>query len=210
MTDSQRIKVPKKEFAEVLYHWLSLQLTKEQIEKTANDLDFKIKSDKDFNKILQELFTLNMWLIVYSCEGAFEDIDKRNECLDIFHRIVYERHTEGTEEAFGQWMMSLGAKYDAYAKAMATEHPVNPLWVFGKLISKNLFGKVRKDVLLQAQIAIYVVASTKHLPELIEKYEDLRGSEDRRWFGTGAGILLLGLVFGIVLGRQQRKRRSYY
>ncbi len=46
--------------------------------------------------------------------------------------------------------------------------------------------------------------------ELTEKYEDLRTSEDRRWFGTGAGILLLGLVFGMVLGRQQRKRRTYY
>jgi SH3 domain protein len=48
------------------------------------------------------------------------------------------------------------------------------------------------------------------LGELTEKYEDLRGSEDRRWFGTGAGILLLGLVFGMVLGRQQRKRHTYY
>lgn len=48
------------------------------------------------------------------------------------------------------------------------------------------------------------------LGELTERYEELRGSENWKWFGTGAGVFLSALVFGIVLGRQQRKRRSSY
>lgn len=48
------------------------------------------------------------------------------------------------------------------------------------------------------------------LGEMTEKYENLRASEWRKGFGTGAGVLLLGLVVGMVLGRQQRKRRSSY
>jgi hypothetical protein len=166
-----KVKVSKEEFTEVLYHWLSLQLTKEQIEKTANDFDFKIKGNKDFNKIFQELFALNMWLIVYSCEGVFEEEDKRNECLDTFHHLVYERHAEGIEGNFNGWMMLMATKYAEYTKAMEAEHPVNPLWVFAELINKNLFGEVRESVIVQTHIAIYVVSITKHLPELIEKYD---------------------------------------
>ena len=48
------------------------------------------------------------------------------------------------------------------------------------------------------------------LGELTERYEKLRGSERWKWFGTGAGVFLSALVIGIMLGRQQKKRRSSY
>ncbi|MBN1832514.1 MAG: TIGR04211 family SH3 domain-containing protein [Deltaproteobacteria bacterium] len=48
------------------------------------------------------------------------------------------------------------------------------------------------------------------LEELSKRYEKLRGSETWKWFGTGGGVVLLAVVFGIVLGRKQKKRRSSY
>ena len=48
------------------------------------------------------------------------------------------------------------------------------------------------------------------LGELTEKHKNLRSSERWKWFGIGAGVFLSALVIGIVLGRQQKKRRSSY
>ncbi len=53
-------------------------------------------------------------------------------------------------------------------------------------------------------------ATQLELGELTERYEKLRGSETWKWFGTGAGVFLSALVVGIVLGRQQKRRRSSY
>jgi SH3 domain protein len=46
--------------------------------------------------------------------------------------------------------------------------------------------------------------------ELSKRYEKLRSSERWKWFGTGAGVFFLALIFGIVLGRKQKRRRSSY
>lgn len=48
------------------------------------------------------------------------------------------------------------------------------------------------------------------LEELTKRYEKLRDSETWKWFGIGGGVVLLAVVFGIVLGRKQKKRRSSY
>ena len=38
----------------------------------------------------------------------------------------------------------------------------------------------------------------------------LNSSQRNRWFLAGAVVLLVGLIFGLVMGRQQRKRKSSY
>jgi SH3 domain protein len=53
-------------------------------------------------------------------------------------------------------------------------------------------------------------STQKELEGLTEKYESLRSSQRNKWFATGAGVLLFGLIVGLVLGRQQKKRRSSY
>jgi SH3 domain protein len=53
-------------------------------------------------------------------------------------------------------------------------------------------------------------STQKELEGLTEKYESLRSSQRHKWFATGAGVLLFGLIVGLVLGRQQKKRRSSY
>jgi SH3 domain protein len=45
---------------------------------------------------------------------------------------------------------------------------------------------------------------------LAEEVKQLRSSKRNRWFLTGALVLFSGLIIGLVLGRQSRRRRSSY
>jgi SH3 domain protein len=45
---------------------------------------------------------------------------------------------------------------------------------------------------------------------LRDENEQLRSSQMNRWFATGALVLLCGLLIGLMIGRQQRRRRSLY
>ena len=38
--------------------------------------------------------------------------------------------------------------------------------------------------------------------------EVLKSAQTNKWFATGALVLLCGLMIGVVIGRQQKKRRS--
>jgi hypothetical protein len=112
-----------------------------------------------------------MWLIVRACERVFDDENKRNDCLDIFHHLSYERYIKGTEEDFGMWMKSMGEKYMKYEQAMNIDHPSTPLWVLAKVINKNLFGEVKEDIWVQGAIGAHIGIPVKHLEELIKKYD---------------------------------------
>lgn len=187
MTDTQKVKVSREEFAEVLFYWLCLHVGKKGIEKAAKAFDLKVKGYEDFSTILrkvtgnkkdfdkvrifEELFALNMWLIVYSCERIFEDIDKRNECLDIFHRIVYQTLLEEEEEDFDQWLLSMGTRYIEYNKAPETKHTLGPVWELATVVNKNLFGEVKRDPFIQTRISFYVTSSIEALEEAIRKYD---------------------------------------
>jgi hypothetical protein len=167
----KKIKVSKEQFAEVLNYWLLENSTKKVIKEMAKELRFKIRNNKDFSKIFEELFIFNMWLIVYTCEGVFENEEKRNECLDIFHNLVYSRHIENKEISFNDWMMSISQRYIEYSKAMETEHPSTPLWVVANKVNKRFFGEIKKDPFINLKIASHIGAFIKYLGELIKKYE---------------------------------------
>jgi SH3 domain protein len=53
-------------------------------------------------------------------------------------------------------------------------------------------------------------AAKSNLENLREEVEELRSSQVNRWFATGALVLLCGLLVGIMVGRQQKKRKPLY
>ena len=54
-------------------------------------------------------------------------------------------------------------------------------------------------------------ATRKELQTVSQENQDLRSSQINRWFATGALVLLCGLMIGLMIGRQQKKRqRSFY
>lgn len=176
--DAPKIKVSREEFAEVLCYWLANQVNTKAIQQLAEVLDVEdkpqelfginLKNKKNLNTLTEELFALNMWSIVYSCERIIEDIDKRNECLDTFHLIIYQRILKGTEENFNQWKLSATAKYIDYNEAMETE---NPLWQLATVVNKNLFGKLNLSAIVQFEISTYASSTIKALLEMINKYD---------------------------------------
>jgi len=48
----------------------------------------------------------------------------------------------------------------------------------------------------------------KRFDELARENEALKSAQMNKWFATGALVLLCGLMIGLVIGRQQKKRRS--
>ena len=51
-------------------------------------------------------------------------------------------------------------------------------------------------------------ASEKEVRRLTDENERLSSSQHNKWFATGALVLLCGLMIGLTIGRQQKKRRS--
>jgi len=150
--EDKKVKVTKKQLAEALYYWFSGYLTKKEVKKTAKELGFRIWKKEDFRKIFEEHFVFYMWSIVITCERLLENEEIRNECLDIFHNMVYKGYINSNEFTFKNWMISIALRYIEYNKAMKIKHPPNPLWWVAKEFNKNLFGKVRKDVFVQMVI----------------------------------------------------------
>jgi len=164
-----------------LCYWLANQVNTEAIQKLAKAFDaedkpeelfgLSLKNKRDLDILTKELFALNMWIIVYSCELMFEDIAKRNECLDMLHLIVYQRILGGTKENFDQWKLSATVNYVDYNEAIKTDEPPGPLWQLAKVVNKNMFGKLNLDAFVQFEISAYVSSTIKALSEMINKYD---------------------------------------
>lgn len=170
--EEKKLRITSRQFAEVLFHWLFMFLTEKEIKKYAKSFGFRIGiwNRKNFKKIYGELFILNMWLIVHTCERLFEDEEERNEYLDIFHNIIYYRKIVNNGISFINWKLSISSRYIEYSRAMETEHPSTPLWSVAKVFNRNLFGKLKKDLSSQMKVCLYVELFIKHLEKTILKY----------------------------------------
>ncbi|MBW1704743.1 MAG: TIGR04211 family SH3 domain-containing protein [Deltaproteobacteria bacterium] len=50
----------------------------------------------------------------------------------------------------------------------------------------------------------------KTVQTLSKENENMRSSQKNKWFATGALVLLCGLMIGLLMGRQYKKRKTYY
>ena len=77
---------------------------------------------------------------------------------------------------------------------------------------KEEIGKIRKQlseaVLREQSLTTELRDNTEALGKL--KDEKFRSSYRTKWFATGALVLLCGLMIGLVIGRQQKRRSSLY
>lgn len=173
-----RIKVTKKDFADTLYYLLSEHLTEKEVKEMAHEIGFKIKgffrikiNKKLYTKFHGELFILNMYLIVFTCEGLIEDEGKRNNVIDLFHSIVYERNVKVTGVSYSNWMKLMKLMYDSYNKAMEKESLLTPLLLVAEEFEKNLFKKMNLDPKVKFEVAMRIGGIGKHLSKALKEYD---------------------------------------
>ena len=167
------VKVSREEFAGVLYYWVTKDLREKKIKETASSLDFKIKSDEDYDTVFRELLILNMYLAVRAAEGVLEDEEKRNGCLDLLHHLIFDRHYRETGVTFGDWMIWMGTRYLEYQQALESDpkRTPGPLWAISKMVNNRLFGEIKEDAFIQVSIGGYVALNLEHLTHLIHEYD---------------------------------------
>lgn len=76
-------------------------------------------------------------------------------------------------------------------------------------LQKGAEGYIRLKALHEAAEK-NMEATQAELSRLMAENENLRSSEQNRWFLTGALVLLCGLLIGGIVGRQQKRRKSIY
>ena len=69
------------------------------------------------------------------------------------------------------------------------------------------FLKLKKEYEIAKAKMRAALATTE---KLTKENSALKSSQRNTWFLTGAAVMLVGLIFGLVLGRKEKKRRSSY
>ena len=165
------IKVSKELFADTLLNWLSTRLTDTGIVETSKKIGFRLKSEEDFKNITGELLTLNMWIINFACQKLLTNVDKQNECLDIFHRMVYDNFCAREEANYSEWMLSLADVYKAYSDAARMANKSAPSFELTTVINRRLCSQGNPTAFVQSGISNYVKTSVETLEGLVKQYE---------------------------------------
>ena len=70
------------------------------------------------------------------------------------------------------------------------------------------YGELQKAAPHYLKLKLAYNSGQKTIQRLTKENEQLKSSQTNRWFALGAVVLLCGLMIGLIMGRQQRKRRS--
>ena len=70
------------------------------------------------------------------------------------------------------------------------------------------YGELRKNAPNYLKLKVAYDSGQKRIEQLTKENEQLKSSQTNRWFALGALVLLCGLMIGLIIGRQQKKRRS--
>lgn len=173
------VKISMEDFVDTLYLWLSEHLTEKEVKAMADEVGFNTKglfrikvSKKLYSKLYIELFTLNMYLIVSSCEAVIEDEDKKKNVLDMFHNTVYEKNIKVSGISYNEWLNLMELIYDEYRKATEEASLLSPLLLLANRFCKNLFGdKMKLDSSLKFEISMRIGGMAKQLTKTLNEYD---------------------------------------
>ncbi len=173
------VKISKEDFVDTLYLWLSEHLTEKEVKAMADEVGFNTKglfrikvSKKLYSKLYIELFTLNMYLIVSSCEAVIEDEDKKKNVLDMFYNTVFEKNIKVSGISYNKWLNLMELIYDEYGKATEEASLLSPLLLLANRFCKNLFGdKMKLDSSVKFEISMRIGGMAKQLSKTLHEYD---------------------------------------
>ena len=180
---SEKRKLSKQDFAELLTHWIAIQIGMKGIKQDARVFDLtseapldsreakqlfelNLSNSEEIISLLEELLPLNLWIAVLASHSKFKDAHQRTDCLDIFHRHFFDHIIKETGEDFDQWIDTLESKYDEYSEAMK-KGPLSLAY----LIQNNLHGQGPPNAIAQFQISLYVEKSLEALTKVLNRCE---------------------------------------
>jgi hypothetical protein len=167
-------KVTKKQFAEILFYWVSSDLTEKNIKRKAKELGFRIRpwrSIKDFNKLFFELLILDMWLIEYTCENFYSNDEEKFECEELFNQLIYDRYVDKERYSYKEWTILVTSLLIGYDEAIKTDHPSTPLWIVTNVINRRLFGEINKSLSFQMTMIAHIELFIEYLGGALINYE---------------------------------------
>jgi len=167
-----KTKITEEEFALALSTLLKMRLSHEQLNETAALINFDISKEKNFERLFNELYKLNMWIITHSCERIFDDIEKRDKCLDIFHRQIHQAYNKAIKEqvSFDDWILDMVTKYSEYNDALVSDKPPGHLWALARVLNIGIFGKLNKDVFIHTALGEYIGSGIKTTESTLKQY----------------------------------------
>ena len=174
------VKISKKDFVDTLYIWLSEHLTEKEVKSMADEFGssikglFKIKTKRKlYSKLYIELYTLNMYLIVFACEEVIKNSNKKKDVIELFHKTVYRRNIKVSGMSYRKWYSLMELTYSEYQNIMESESLLSPLLLLSNAFCKNIFGEDTKkiDSSVKFEIGMRIGGIAKQLSNLLREYE---------------------------------------
>lgn len=133
-----------------------------------------LSKEEELIRLYEELMPLNLWIVVFTCEIKLSDVKQRNDCLDIFHKRLFDEFLKGsvvdTIENFEQWIRIMGVKYYEYGEAMKAVTSKD-LTALARLIQSKLHRESEQSAIMNFQIMLYVGERMKVLAKALDQYE---------------------------------------
>lgn len=131
-------------------------------------------------------------------EKKAEILEARSQDLEAKLAMIDEKRKEASTE--GQQLASELKKTQALFQDLNKKYENLKKGASSYLALKNEYSSMKSTL----------ESNRKKLTAVTIENEKLRSSERRRWFITGALVLLCGWIIGLVMGRTRRQRRSIY
>jgi NADH:ubiquinone oxidoreductase subunit F (NADH-binding) len=171
------LTISKQDCAETLYLWLSEHLADKEVRAMAGQIGFRLKGwigigpkKKLYRKFHSELFSLNMYLIVFTCETAIADPATRNNVLHRFHKLVYGRNIKLTGISYVKWTEFMKLIYAEYTRSMEEKSLLTPVLLIAQAFELNLFGKSVLDSYVRFEIGMRIGGMIQQLSKLLQGY----------------------------------------
>lgn len=186
--------------------------------RTGPSVDNKIITMLPSGQVVEILETSGEWSRVQILEG--DEITQEGWVLSRF--LMTRLPGEVRANAFSEENSRLKEKLTTVEKELSETTRLSRE-LAGKLKTTSAaLAKVEKDFKsLKRGAADYLALRTKHesvrsaletsrknLRKVTRENEELRSSQRIKWFITGASVVVFGLIFGLILGKKQRRRRS--
>lgn len=179
--------------------------------RTGPSLENKILKFLSSGDPVEILDTREGWNLVKAQGSDDEGIEGWILSRYLIERIPWEQQTETLTRENAEIRERLSGLEKDLARTEGQAKEVrNKLQETLESLSKvsEKYEELRKGAPDFLKVKVAYDSGQKAIQRLTRENEKLKSSQINRWFALGAVVLLCGLMIGLIVGRQQKKRRS--